>query len=63
MMERLQQQEVQVKENRWAEVIPQRWRKPKGKDRTEMKKEEKRSKCTLLNGSAWSTEGKDMRRY
>ena len=33
------QQEVQVKECRWAEVIPQRWRQPKGEDRLEMKKE------------------------
>ena len=36
---------------------------PKGEDRTEMKKEEKRLKCTLLNGSAWSTERKYTRRY
>ena len=28
-----------------------------------MRKEEKRLKCTLLNGSAWSTEKKYMRRY
>ena len=55
MMERMQQQQVQVKESRWMEEIPQRWRQPKGEDRTEMRKEEKRLKCTLLNGSAWST--------
>ena len=36
MMERMQQQEVQVKESRWAEEIAQRWRQPKGEDRTEM---------------------------
>ena len=24
--------------SRWAEEIPQRWRQPKGEDRTEMKK-------------------------
>ena len=35
----------------------------KGTDRTEMRKEEKRLKCTLLKGSAWSTEKKYMRRY
>ena len=63
MMDRLQQQEVQVKESRWAEEIPQRWRQPKGEDRTEMRKEAKRLRCTLLNGSAWSTERKHMRRY
>ena len=28
-----------------------------------MKKEAKLLRCTLLNGSAWSTEKKDMRRY
>ena len=28
-----------------------------------MRKEEKRLKCTLPNGSAWSTEKKYMRRY
>ena len=28
-----------------------------------MRKEEKRFRCTLLNGSAWSTEKKYMRRY
>ena len=28
-----------------------------------MRKEEKRLRCTLLNGSAWSTEKKYMRRY
>ena len=50
------QQEVQVKENRCAEEIPHRWRQPKGEDRTETKKETIRLRCTLLNGSAWSTE-------
>ena len=28
-----------------------------------MKKEAKLLRCTLLNGSAWSTEKKNMRRY
>ena len=28
-----------------------------------MRKEEKRLRCALLNGSAWSTEQKNMRRY
>ena len=62
MMERLQQED-QVKGGRWAEEIPQRWKQPKGEDRTEMKKEAKLLRCTLLNGSAWSTERKYMRRY
>ena len=42
MMERMQQQEVQVKGNRWVEEIPQRWKQPNGEDRTEMKKKRKR---------------------
>ena len=33
------QQEVQVKEYRLAEETPQRWRQPKGEDRTETMKE------------------------
>ena len=63
MMERWQHQEVQVKESRWADETLQRWKQPKGEDRTEMKKEAKLLRCTLLNGSAWSTERKYMRRY
>ena len=45
------------------EETPQRWRQPKGPDRTEMRKEEKRLRCNLLNGSVWNTEKKYMRRY
>ena len=63
MMERWQNQEVRVKESRWAEEISQRWKQSKGEDRTEMKKEAKLLRCTLSNGSAWSTERKYMRRY
>ena len=37
-------------------------KRSKGVDRTEMRKEEKRLRCALLNGSAWSTEKKYMRR-
>ena len=57
------QQEVQVKGSRWAEEISRRWKQPKGEDRVEMKKEAKLLRCTLLNGSAWSTERKYMRRF
>ena len=57
-----QQQQVQVKESRWVEEIRQKWKQPKGEDRTEMKKEAKLLSCTLLDGSAWSTERKYMRR-
>ena len=32
MMERWQQQEVQVKESRWAEEVPQMWKQPNGED-------------------------------
>ena len=63
LMERMRQQEVQVKDSRWMEETPQRWRQPKGSDTTEMRKEEKLLRCTLLSGSAWSTEKKYMRRY
>ena len=45
------------------EKLPKKWKPPNGADWTEMRKEEKRLKCTLLNGSAWSTEKKCMRRY
>ena len=38
----MMQQEVQVKESRWAEEIPQRWNQPQGESRTEM---EKRQSC------------------
>ena len=62
MMDGWQNLQVQVKESRWAKEIPQRWNQPKREDRTEMKKEAKRLRCTLLNGSAWSTERKYMRR-
>ena len=63
MMKRMQQQEVQVEESRWMEETPQGSRQQKRTDRTEMRKEEKRLKCTLPNGSAWSTEKKYMRKY
>ena len=63
MMERWQHQEVQVKESRWAQESPQRWKQPKGEDRTEMNKEAKLLRCTLLNGPAWSTERTFLRKY
>ena len=63
MMERWQNQEVQVKESRWAEEFSQRWKHPKGEDRSDMKKGAQVLRCTLLNGSAWSTERKYMRRF
>ena len=53
---------MQVKESGWAEESPQRRKQPEGEDMTEMKKEAKLLRCTLLNGSAWSTERKKMRR-
>ena len=62
MMDRWQNQEVQVKESTWTEEIPQRWKQPKGEDRTNLKKEAKLLRCTLLNGTAWSTERKYKRR-
>ena len=61
-MERIQQ-ELKVNGGRWAEEIAQRWRQPEGEDRTEMKHEAKLLRCALLNGSAWSTERKFLKRY
>ena len=56
------QQEVQFKESRWMEEIPQRWRRPKGEERTE-NKEVRVLRCALFDGSVWSTEKKCMRRF
>ena len=56
-------QEVQIKEIRWTEAVPKKWKQSKGEDRTGMKKEARLLRCTLLNGSPWSTERKYMRRY
>ena len=39
------------------------WKRSKGVDRKEMRKEEKNLRCAFENGSAWSTERKYMRRY
>ena len=60
ILERWQQQRFQAKEGRWVEEIPQRWKQPTGEDRTEMKKEARALRWTLLDGSAWSTETKYM---
>ena len=57
------EQEVQVKGRSWTEAVSIRWRRPEGEDRTEMKKEAKLLRCTLLSGSAWSTVKTYMRRY
>ena len=40
---------------------PRRWKRSKGVDWTEMRKEKKRLRCTLQNGLAWCTEKKYMR--
>ena len=45
------------------EKHPRKWKRSKEVDWTEMRKEEKRLRCTLPNGSAWSTEKKYMRRF
>ena len=42
---------------------PENVERSKGVDRTEMRKEEKRLRCALLNGSVWSIEKKCTRRY
>ena len=63
MMEKWQQQEVHVKESRWAEEVPQRWKQPKGKDKTEKKKRGRAAEVHLAQWSAWSTERKYMKRH
>ena len=54
---------MQFQEERQTKSVSCRWKQPKGEDRANMKKEAKLLRCTLLNGSAWSTERKYMRRY
>ena len=44
------------------ETVPKRWKQLKGEDRTEMKKEARLLRCTLLSGSTWSTKKIYMRR-
>ena len=36
-----------MKESRWTEEIPQRWKQSKGEDRTEMKKEAALLRCWI----------------
>ena len=49
IMERWQQHRFQVKEGRWVEEIPQRWKKLEGEDWSKTKKEAKTLRCTFLN--------------
>ena len=53
--------EIQFKEDRETESVPYRWKESKGEDGTNMKKEARFLRCTLLNGSAKSTEEKYMK--
>ena len=55
--------EMQFKEERQAKSVSYRWKQPKVEDRVNMKKEPTLLRCTLVNGSAWSTERKYRRRY
>ena len=57
MMDRWQNREVQVKESRWAEESPRRWKQPKGEDRTKMKKEAKLLRCILLTDQRGAQRG------
>ena len=50
-------------EEQKSKTVPLRSRQEEGKDRKDMQKESKLVRCTLLNGSAWSTDRKYMRRY
>ena len=48
--------EMQFKEERQTKSVSYRWKHPEGEDRTNMKKEARFLRCTLLNWSTWSTE-------
>ena len=48
--------EMQFKEERQTKSVSYRWKQPKGEDRRDMEKEARFLRCTLLNGSTWSTE-------
>ena len=60
----MMQQDVQVKEGRRVEEIPQRWRQPKGEDRTEKKKEVKalreKGKCDIFFGIEFRMRKEEM---
>ena len=56
------QQGMQIKESSPRETAPEKWKQPEGEDRKEMKKDARELRSTLLNGSAWSTKKKYMRR-
>ena len=59
----IRMQQEMVKESVWQVAVPKRLRQKSGKDGTEMQKEANMGRCTLLHGSAWSTERKYMRKY
>ena len=52
-----------IHQKKQKEKHQKKWKWTNGLDRTEMRKEEKRLRCALLNGSACSTERTFMRRY
>ena len=56
-------QEMEVKEGSWGDSFPKMRRRKGGQDKTQIQKEARGMTCTLLTGSAWSTEKKYMRRY
>ena len=47
----------------WEQANPKRPRQEECDDREEMQEESRMVRCTLLNGSTWSTEKKYTRRY
>ena len=55
-------QGVRIKESSRKETAPKRWKQPKGQERTEMKKETKLLRCTLLTDQR-GVQRKYMRRY
>ena len=52
--------ELQFKEERQTKSVSYRWKQPKGEDWTENKKEARFFRCTLINGSAWSTDREEV---
>ena len=54
------QQRVQIKKSSWREVAS---KKDGNRKRVRTERKCRKMRCTLLNGSAWSTERKYIRRY
>ena len=61
---KVSQGESKTMESSWVQMSEKKkFPTRKGKNRNEMQKDSKIVRCTLLNGSAWSTDRKYMIRY